>query len=119
MSGSVFDGPSPAADGRETMSAFVNSRSHTNVSGFAGPLRTVVAKITAVGVALRHRREINQLASADAAMLRDLGVTAMDIDGALSEPLWRDPSRLLVCSVAERRVATKAAHRDNITGLRR
>jgi len=100
------------------MSAFaVNDRSNRPASGVAGALRAVAARIAAIGVALRHRRELNQLANADTAMLRDLGITPMDIDGALAEPLWRDPSLRLVCSVAERRVATKAAHRENLAGL--
>src|SRR4051794_6031149 len=87
------------------MSAFaVNSRSNTSASALVGTLRAIANRIAVIGVALRHRREINQLAGADAAMLRDLGVTPMDIDGALAEPLWRDPSLRLVCSVAERRV---------------
>ncbi|MDQ0391566.1 DUF1127 domain-containing protein [Labrys monachus] len=101
------------------MSVFVvNSPSRTLVSSFVGTLRAVAAKINAIGVALRHRRELGQLAGADAAMLRDLGLTPMDIDGALAEPLWRDPSHRLVCSVSERRLALKAAHRDNLIGLR-
>jgi uncharacterized protein YjiS (DUF1127 family) len=100
------------------MSVFaVNSQSHPFVSSFVETLRAVVNKIVAMGVAWEHRREINQLVEFDSAMLRDIGLTPMDIDSALSEPLWRDPSSRLVNAQCERRYGLKAAKRDNFAGL--
>jgi uncharacterized protein YjiS (DUF1127 family) len=51
--------------------------------------------------ALRHRREIKHLAEFDDRMLRDIGLTRSDVSSALSEPLLRNPSWVLVRS-AER-----------------
>lgn len=95
----------------------VNSKSHSLVSSFIETLRAVAAKVSGFAIAIKNRREINQLAGADAAMLRDLGITPMDIDGALSQPLWRDPSAHLVEAQMEWRRAMKAAKHDNFVGL--
>jgi uncharacterized protein YjiS (DUF1127 family) len=50
---------------------------------------------------LRHRREIMALADLDDRLLKDVGLTRGDVQGALSEPLLRNPSTVLVRS-AER-----------------
>ncbi len=44
---------------------------------------------------LHHRRQINELMSYDDRMLRDIGVTRLDLHRALSGPLASDPSREL------------------------
>jgi acetaldehyde dehydrogenase (acetylating) len=44
------------------------------------------------------------LASFDERMLRDIGLTRGDLNDALSEPLWRDPTAVLVRRQRERRV---------------
>lgn len=46
--------------------------------------------------AWRHRNDMAVLASFDDFMLRDIGVTRGDLDDALAEPLWRDPTAVLV-----------------------
>jgi uncharacterized protein YjiS (DUF1127 family) len=51
--------------------------------------------------ALRHRGEIKHLAEFDDRMLKDIGLTRSDVSSALSEPLLRNPSWVLVRS-AER-----------------
>lgn len=43
------------------------------------------------------------LASLDERMLRDIGLTRSDLNDALSEPLWRDPTAVLVRRQRERR----------------
>jgi uncharacterized protein YjiS (DUF1127 family) len=63
-----------------------------------GGLRLLHAFTTA----LAHRREVRYLAELDDRALKDIGLLRSDIDGALSEPLFRNPSVLLVRS-AERR----------------
>lgn len=45
-----------------------------------------------LSTAIRHRRELEQLARFNDRELRDLAVTRNDIAFALSEPLWRDPA---------------------------
>ncbi|MGF9757028.1 DUF1127 domain-containing protein [Microvirga sp. 0TCS3.31] len=51
--------------------------------------------------ALRHRGEIRHLAEFDDRMLKDIGLTRSDVSCALSEPLLRNPSWVLIRS-AER-----------------
>jgi uncharacterized protein YjiS (DUF1127 family) len=97
----------------------VNSKSHSHVSAFREAFNAVVAKVSNIAIALKHRREINQLANADASMLRDLGITPMDLDGALAQPLWQDPSAHLVEAQMDWRRASKAAKHDNFVGLPR
>ena len=97
----------------------VNSKSRTHASGFQLVLQAVVAKVSALSMAIKNRREINSLAHADSAMLRDLGLTPMDIDGALAQPFWNDPSAHLVEAQMEWRHGVKAAKHDNFVGLSR
>lgn len=60
-----------------------------------------VRSLTNLAKALRHRREIKHLAEFDDRMLKDIGLTRSDVSSALSEPLLRNPSWVLVRS-AER-----------------
>jgi uncharacterized protein YjiS (DUF1127 family) len=51
-----------------------------------------------------HRRtDAALLASFDDYMLRDIGLTRGDLNDALAEPLWRDPTAVLVRRQRERR----------------
>lgn len=59
---------------------------------------------------LRHRHEIKALTELDDRMLKDIGLTRGDVQGALSESLLHNPSVVLVRSAerhsrAERAVA--------------
>jgi uncharacterized protein YjiS (DUF1127 family) len=91
---------------------------HRSTLGAAvAAVRAIVYGIARLLVALQNRRQVAGLLAADPAMLRDLGLTPMDVSCALAEPMWRDPSaRLLVWSI-ERRAAQRAAVRDNLAGL--
>jgi uncharacterized protein YjiS (DUF1127 family) len=53
--------------------------------------------------AAKHRRDLAVLASFDDRMLADIGLTRSDLREAFSEPLWRDPTALLVSRVYRRR----------------
>jgi uncharacterized protein YjiS (DUF1127 family) len=59
--------------------------------------------------ALRHRREIKNLAEFDDRMLADIGLTRSDVTSALDEPLTRNPSWVLVRS-AERHSRAERSH---------
>ncbi|KFG67316.1 hypothetical protein JH26_24990 [Microvirga sp. BSC39] len=61
----------------------------------------IVRSLTNFAKALRHRGEIRHLAEFDDRMLKDIGLTRSDVSSALSEPLIRNPSWVLVRS-AER-----------------
>jgi hypothetical protein len=102
------------------MSAFVRTtRSTIGFSTAVAAVRAIVDIVVKAHIALRNRREVAQLLTADAAVLRDLGLTQMDVSCALAEPMWRDPSaRLMVWSI-ERRAAQRAAARENLEVLGR
>lgn len=78
----------------------------------AAIVKAVVSAIAAWRTAVRNRREVAMLMEAEDGVLRDLGLTRLDVSAALSEPMWRDPSaRLLIWSV-ERRAAQRAHARS-------
>ncbi|HEX2137374.1 MAG TPA: DUF1127 domain-containing protein [Microvirga sp.] len=59
--------------------------------------------------ALRDRREVKRLTELDDRALHDIGLTRSDVDGALSSPLLRSPSLVLV-EAAERRGRVQSAY---------
>ncbi len=58
----------------------------------------------------RSRREMRMLAGFDDRMLADIGLNRSDVRDAVAEPLWRDPTRVLVRRARERRLARPATH---------
>jgi len=54
--------------------------------------------------AIVNRRSVNTLAAWDDRMLKDIGLTRGDLDGALAQPWHRDPSRELMVRRLENRV---------------
>jgi uncharacterized protein YjiS (DUF1127 family) len=56
-----------------------------------------------IGQVLKNRRDARLLAEFDSRMLADIGLTRSDLRDAYSEPLWRDPTAILVSRVKERR----------------
>lgn len=79
-----------------------SATSAMNVPGlaFAVSMARAVARLAQ---ALKHRREIMHLAEFDDRMLKDIGLVRADIEGALAEPLVRNPSLVLVRCVDRRR----------------
>ena len=66
-----------------------------------------------VADAWRHRHDAAALASFDDRMLADIGLTRADLNDALAEPLWRDPTSVL----ARRRATHRRARRAAIAAL--
>src|ERR1041385_7026102 len=64
----------------------------------------VVARVREVAQFLKNRRDAVTLASLDDRMLADIGLTRGDVRDAASEPVWRDPTAILVSRSQERRV---------------
>jgi uncharacterized protein YjiS (DUF1127 family) len=69
----------------------------------AGLAREVALRLVDVARAVKNRRDMHVLASFDDRMLRDIGLTRGDLRDAASEPVWRDPTAVLVTRVNERR----------------
>jgi uncharacterized protein YjiS (DUF1127 family) len=81
---------------------------------FAQALATIVAAAARLAgrfaEAWRHRHDAAVLAALDDHMLADLGLSRSDLNDALSEPLWRDPTALLARRHGERRRSRRAGH---------
>jgi uncharacterized protein YjiS (DUF1127 family) len=88
-----------------------SSKRRAFVRALGGLLRWVVG----IARALEHRREVRSLAELDERMLKDIGLSRAEVDGALAEPLHRDPSLVLVRS-AERRSRIRAGIPDTRRG---
>jgi uncharacterized protein YjiS (DUF1127 family) len=63
--------------------------------------------------ALRNRRAVLSLANLDDRALKDIGLTRPEVAGALAEPFYRDPSRVLLVRSVERRACARAAAAGN------
>src|SRR5437763_10282830 len=53
---------------------------------------------------IKNRHDATILAGMDEHMLADIGLTQGDVRDAFSEPVWRDPTAILVSRAHERRV---------------
>jgi len=53
---------------------------------------------------LKNRRDAASLSGLDERMLADIGLTRGDLRDAYSEPVWRDPTTILVSRAHERRI---------------
>ena len=53
---------------------------------------------------VKNRRDAAALAGLDERMLADIGLTRGDLRDAYSEPVWRDPTTILVSRAHERRI---------------
>jgi len=62
-----------------------------------------------IGRAIKNRRAATALAGLDDHMLADIGITRSDLRDAYSEPLWHDPTDVLVGRAAERRTRRRSA----------
>lgn len=68
------------------------------LAGETGAVRLLRALLIAAADllrALRHRREVQRLAELDDRTLKDIGLLRSDVEGALTEPFHKDPSRRL------------------------
>jgi uncharacterized protein YjiS (DUF1127 family) len=72
-------------------------------------MRSLLAFARRLAGVFKHRREAKILAGLDAHMLADIGLNRADLRDAFSEPLWRDPTRVL-----EMRAGQRRAHRRGI-----
>jgi uncharacterized protein YjiS (DUF1127 family) len=78
----------------------------------AGALRWVKGLLSI----LRHRRDIELLAGFDDHMLADIGLTRTDLQDAIAEPQWRDPT-LLLNNRRHERFENRREAVSNVAGL--
>jgi uncharacterized protein YjiS (DUF1127 family) len=70
-------------------------------------LGIVVARSREVAQMFKNRRDATILAGLDDHMLADIGLTRGDVRDAFSEPVWSDPTAILVSRVNERRTSRR------------
>ena len=58
---------------------------------------------------IKNRHDATILAGMDEHMLADIGLTRGDLRDAFSEPVWRDPTAVLVSRAHERRINRRRA----------
>ncbi len=75
----------------------------TAAPGVRGIVRDLAQRTVNLLRAMKHRRDMNLLAAMDDRMLSDIGLTRGDVRDAISEPLWCDPTAVLVSRIAEKR----------------
>lgn len=79
-------------------------------AAFFNTVAGVVAnRVTTVFRALKHRHDAQMLAGLDERMLKDIGLTRSDLRDAYAEPIWRDPTAVLVERAGERRTNRRRA----------
>ena len=71
-------------------------------------IASLASAVAALFRASANRRAVMSLRAMDDRMLKDIGLTRADVDGALSQPLHKDPSRILMVRRVERRATAPA-----------
>ncbi len=73
-------------------------------------LAPIVAQLSRLVVAFQNRQAVKSLAELDERALHDIGLVRSDVLGALETPYHRDPSSVLVRSVARGEPARRVPH---------
>jgi uncharacterized protein YjiS (DUF1127 family) len=65
---------------------------------------SLVVRARQLALLVKNRRDATMLSGLDDRMLADIGLTRGDLRDAYSEPVWSDPTAILVSRAHERRV---------------
>jgi uncharacterized protein YjiS (DUF1127 family) len=87
------------------MSIFADTQTPSHVAWLVNSAAGYVGnRVRALLQTLKNRRGATILAGMDEHMLADIGLTRGDVRDAFSEPVWRDPTAILVSRAHERRI---------------
>jgi uncharacterized protein YjiS (DUF1127 family) len=70
---------------------------------------SLVVRARQFALLVKNRRDATMLAGLDDRMLADIGLTRGDLRDAYSEPVWSDPTAILVSRAHERRIYRRRA----------
>ena len=86
------------------MSIYADTHAAPHFAGIVNAVAGIVAvRLRQVAQILKNRRDAMTLAGLDDRMLADIGLSRGDVRDAFSEPVWSDPTAILVSRVNERR----------------
>jgi uncharacterized protein YjiS (DUF1127 family) len=89
----------------DAMSIYSDTHSTPNFTGLANAVAGIVVdRARQVFRFFKNRHDAVTLAGLDDRMLADIGLTRGDVRDAFSEPVWRDPTAILVSRAHERRI---------------
>lgn len=87
------------------MSIYADTHTPPHFAGLINAVTgIVVARVRQVLQFVNNRRDAVMLARLDDRMLADIGLTRGDVRDAFAEPVWRDPTAILVSRAHERRI---------------
>src|SRR4051812_36274153 len=98
----------------EPMESAMTTISQSRTASQLAQMVNAIAGSLAVGARhlarlVKNRREATMLAGLDDRMLADIGLTRGDLRDAYSEPVWSDPTAILVSRSHERRANRRRA----------
>src|SRR5437868_11317057 len=89
----------------DAMSIYADTQTPSHFARLVNAVAGVVAGRSRQALQmLKNRRDAVILAGMDEHMLADIGLTRGDVRDAFSEPVWRDPTAILVSRAHERRI---------------
>jgi len=92
------------------MSFYADSQTPSQFERLVNAVSGIVAlRLRQLAQIVKNRQDAATLAGLDDRMLADIGLTRGDVRDAVSEPLWRDPTALLVSRAHERRINRRRA----------
>jgi uncharacterized protein YjiS (DUF1127 family) len=87
------------------MTFYSDTQTPSQVARLVNAVAGIVAlRLRALVQTVKNRHDATMLAGLDDRMLADIGLTRGDVRDAFSEPVWRDPTNLLVSRAYERRI---------------
>jgi uncharacterized protein YjiS (DUF1127 family) len=90
------------------MSIYADTQTPSHVACLVNAVTgIVVARSRQLAQFIKNRRDALTLARLDDRMLADIGLTRGDVRDAFSEPVWSDPTAILVSRVNERRISRR------------
>ena len=92
------------------MSIYADTQTPSQVAWLVNAVAGYVAnRVRSVLQTLKNRRDAVVLAGMDEHMLADIGLSRGDVRDAFAEPVWRDPTAILVSRAHERRINRRRA----------
>ena len=86
------------------MSIYADTQTPSHFAWLVNAVTGIVVARTRQAVQIvKNRRDAMTLAGLDDRMLADIGLSRGDVRDAFSEPMWSDPTAILVSRVNERR----------------